>query len=220
MKMLESLKNFRIPRPVVKAPDIKGMLNITTKREKTRETICAAIKSRRLIEFYYHGGYRTVEPFCLGVVMLGERDNESLLCYQVGGFSELREVVEWKLYRASEIEDIAILNEQFSGDRPGYDPDNIDMIVIHCCMTPVKGAPEAKAAVKPEIGGTKKVDLRALTHNELMRRFRFTHPIPIPELYTYMFSGHWFRPPPERTEWKNKHFALSFGPSYLEIQTA
>ncbi len=219
MKIIDSLKNVRIPRPVLKAPDIRGMLNITTKREKTRETLCAAIKARRLTEFYYHGGYRTVEPFCLGVVMSGERDNESLLCYQVGGFSELRETVGWKLYRASEIEDITILNEQFSGDRPGYDPDNIDMIMIYCCVTPVKDTPEAKAAVKPVTGGSKKVDSRALNHNELMRRFRFTHPAPIPELYTYVFSGPWFRHPPERTEWENKHFALSFGPS-LGIQTA
>jgi len=220
MRIFDSIKNFKMPRPVVKVRNLKELLNITTRREKTRETICSAIKSRRTIEFYYHGGYRTVEPFCLGMVMSGERDNESLLCYQVGGFSELREAVEWKLYRASEMEDITVLNEQFGGDRPGYAPDDIDMIAIYCCVTPVRGAPEVKAAVKPKISGIQKADARALTHNELMRRFRFTHPIPIPDLYTYMFYGPWIKPPPERTEWKNKHFAWAFGQSYLELQNA
>jgi len=209
-----------MPLEVVKVPNLKELLNITTKREKTRETICAAIKSRRIIEFYYHGGYRTVEPFCLGEVMSGEGDNESLLCYQVAGFSELREVVEWKLYRASEMEDIAVLNEQFSGDRPGYDPDSVEMVVIYCCVTPVKGKPEATAAAVPNHGGIQEAGSRYLTHNELMRRFRFIHPIAIPDLYTYIFSGPWIKHPPERTEWKNKHFAQAFGESYLARQTA
>jgi hypothetical protein len=207
-----------ILREVVELLNLKELLNIATKREKTRETICSAIRSRRVIEFYYHGGYRTVEPFCLGVVMSGEGDNESLLCYQTGGFSELREVVGWKLYRASEMEDIEILNEQFSGDRPGYDPDDIEIAVLRCYVVPVKEGQEAVAASarkKPE-----KPDSLALTHNELMRRFRFTHPIPIPDLYTCMFFGPWIKHPPERTEWKNKHFAWAFGQSYLEGQTA
>ena len=191
--------------------NLRNILNITTKRDKIRATICSAIRSRRIIEFYYHGGYRTVEPFCLGVVLSGGADNESLLCYQVGGFSELREVVGWKLYRASEMEDIEVSNEQFSGDRPGYDPNDMDMAVIRCYATPTKVAPKAAAA--PTHGKLQEAELVDLTHNELMRRFRFTHPIPIPEFYTYIFSGPWFKPPPERTEWKNKHFAQAFGES-------
>ena len=68
--------------------------------------------------------------------MSGEADNESLLCYQVGGYSELREVVGWKLYRASEMEDIGITAEHFTGDRPGYNPDDVDMATIYCCVSP------------------------------------------------------------------------------------
>ena len=196
---------------------IRDLLNITRARDRTRAAICSSIKSRRIIEFYYHGGYRTVEPFCLGVVLSGEADNESLLCYQIGGFSELREVVGWKLYRASEMEDIEISREQFGGDRLGYDPDGVDMVTIYCSVIPVKEAP--KAAAVPTYGTLRKPEPRYLTHNELMRRFRFTHPIPIPELYTYIFSGPWFKPLPERTEWKNKHFAWAFGGSYLVGQT-
>ena len=55
------------------------MFTIAKAKTRTRKLICAAINSRRIIEFYYHGGYRTVEPFCLGIVMAGDADNESLL---------------------------------------------------------------------------------------------------------------------------------------------
>lgn len=198
--------------------NLKELLNITTKKEQIRTTLCSAIKSRRVIEFYYHGGYRTVEPFCLGVVLSTEADNESLICYQVGGFSELREVVGWKLYRASEMEDIEVLNEQFSGNRPGYDPYDINLAVIRCYVNPVKE--ESKAETALAYKGIETPESRYLTHNELMRRFRFTHPIPIPEFYTYIFSGPWSKPRPERTEWKNKHFAQAFGETYLVAQAA
>jgi hypothetical protein len=168
---------------------IREFLNITRARDRTRAVICAAIRSRRIIEFYYHGGYRTVEPFCLGVVMSGEADNESLLCYQVGGFSELREPVGWKLYRASEMEDLGVTAEHFSGDRPGYEPDNVAMATIYCCVSPVtydEGRAREAPKIEPMPGyeKPKKPVAVFLNHNELMRRFRFTHPIPLPELYT------------------------------------
>ncbi len=172
---------------------LREFLNIATARDRTRATICSAIKSRRVMEFYYHGGYRTVEPFCLGLVMSGDADNESLLCYQVGGHSELREVVGWKLYRASEIENLGITGEHFNGDRPGYDPDSVDMVTIYCCVTPgeydegrVKEAPEIEPM--PGYEPPQKPVAVFLTHNELMRRFRFSHPVPLPELYTYIFA--------------------------------
>ena len=63
---------------------IKRVLRMSATRDNKRLTICSAIKQLRTVEFYYHGGYRTVEPFALGIVMKGEADNESLLCYQTG----------------------------------------------------------------------------------------------------------------------------------------
>jgi len=113
---------------------IREFLNITKAREKTRAALCSAINSQRVIEFYYHGGYRTVEPFCLGLVMSGTADNESLLCYQVSGHTEYSETVGWKLFRASEMEDLGITTEHFTGDRPGYDPDDVGMATIYCCV--------------------------------------------------------------------------------------
>jgi len=46
--------------------------------------ICAAIRTRSVIQFYYDGGLRTVEPHCHGVSKDG---NELLRGYQTGGYS-------------------------------------------------------------------------------------------------------------------------------------
>lgn len=201
---------------------IRDLLNISGARQETRALLCSAIWSRRVIKFYYHDGYRTVEPFCLGLVRAGA-DNESLFCYQTGGYSELREVVGWKLYRVSEIEDIEVTRGEFDGNRPDYDPDDVlpsgRMAKIYCCVTPIVGAeriikkaPEVAPALHHEITRV------SLTHNERMRMFRFTHPTPIPELYTNIFSAPSVKPLPERPELKSKPLMPVFSPSLLSGQ--
>jgi hypothetical protein len=157
---------------------IRGPRNVTPKREKKRAALCGAIGARHVIEFYYHGGYRTVEPFALGITMHGEADNESLFCYQTGGYSDLNITEGWRLYRASEMKDIRVMKEEFTGARPGYDPDNIDMAEIIACVQPEKTAPDGvKEAPRPVPAAHQPV-VTSLSHNELMRRFRVTHPLP------------------------------------------
>jgi hypothetical protein len=210
------------------------MLNITTARDKKRAAICSAIRQKRPIEFYYHGGYRTVEPFCLGIVLKGDADNESLMCYQTGGFSDLREAVGWKLYRASEMEDIEVLKEHFTGDRPGYDLDHISMAKMICWVT-FMSKPEA--AIKAEPKEEPKIEtsplppyeptpepqpvVRYITHNELMERFRFAHPMPIPELGAMLWPEPLAKPFPERAASKIWPSTPVFGDThYLLGQTA
>jgi len=193
-------------------PSLKKMLKIGITREEKRTVICSAIRQLRALEFYYHGGYRTVEPFALGIVIPGDADNESLICYQTGGFSELLEVVGWKLYRESEMEDIVILNDEFTGERPNYDPDNIGMWQVICCVRPVRtrqpvieeppvitieSSPIPNYTPSPEV---QQPIVRYLTHNELMERFRFAHPMPIPELYTTLWPEPLAIPFTERLE--------------------
>lgn len=196
---------------------IKNVLNISNKREKNAAALCAAIKSMRVIEFYYHGSFRTVEPFCLGIVMFGKADNESLLCYQVAGADDLNEEKGWRLYRVSDMEEIVIKMEQFTGDRPNYKPDNLEFAKIICCVK-VEAKSEAPTVDKPAApaGEIPKAMPRPivipsgrpipfdLTHNELMIRFRCAHPVPIPELYTKTWSGSLEKPVPESAELKNK----------------
>jgi hypothetical protein len=188
---------------------LKKMLNIRTAREDKRDAICLAIKELRVIEFYYHGGYRTVEPFALGITLKSPADNESLICYQTDGFTDLREVVGWKLYRESEMEDIEVLNDTFTGDRPGYDPDHLDLDKIICYvrlmvkMELVDTAPPPKKLTiesspiyippKPVMPPV----VRYLTHNELMERFRYAHPESIPALDTALWPKPLVLPYPE-----------------------
>ncbi len=194
---------------------IKDALDNATTRGKNRGTLWASIQARRVIEFYYHGGYRTVEPYALGVTRHGHADNESLFCYQLSGFSDLNDAAGWKLYRISEMEEIKVSREQFSGDRPGYDPEDIRMVEVFCCVQPektaikeVKEIPEPPETEPPPVYIAPRPPApESLAHNELMRQFRLTHPLPIPELETYIFSGPRPQHPPERARWKNRHFA-------------
>ena len=106
------------------------MFGVKEAKTSMKETICSAIDCRQVINFYYRAGIRSVEPFCLGVIMPG--DNELLLCYQVSGYSEFGGVVGWKLFRFSEIYNLEITSEHFTGIRPGYNPDDLFMTTIYC----------------------------------------------------------------------------------------
>lgn len=159
---------------VSKRPITRTRVNIP--RETKRAVVCTAIKQLRTMEFYYHGGYRTVEPFALGIVLnKRDADNESLVCWQTEGFSDFRETVGWKLYRLSDMEDMEILKDKFTGERPNYDPDQIEMDKVICCV-------RLKPATTPET--TPQTVLQYIPHNEAMARFRYAHPMHIKLLQT------------------------------------
>jgi hypothetical protein len=79
--------------------------------------ICQAIREMRVIEFYYDGGVRTVEPFCHGVSTAG---NEVLRGCQVGGYSRSGDLPRWRLFNVAEIRRLTVTEEAFTGKRPGY----------------------------------------------------------------------------------------------------
>jgi len=143
-------------------PDIKHLLNTTSKRDRKIALLCSAIRSRRVIRFRYHGSCRNVEPFCLGT-LISRNDNVSLLCYQTGGISGLREAVGWKLCRLSEIKNIELLDEHYSGVRDDYDSRKAGMVAVYCSVLP----PTEAAIVGPES--------MPLSHEESMKRFRTGH---------------------------------------------
>ena len=159
----------------------------TTRKAKTdaRAAICSAISCMELIEFHYHGGTRLIEPLCLGVVMNGDADNESLLCYQVSGYSEFGAAVGWKLFRYSEVSNLEATDEHFTGIRPGYNPDNMGMTTVHCSISmniADKDEPIKSEKPVPNITIESLLDdkyeayaVSPLTHNECMRRFRLSH---------------------------------------------
>lgn len=225
---------------------IKRVLKISTMRDERQLVICSAIRQLRTIEFYYRGGIRTVEPFALGIVMSDRADNLSLLCYQTGGFSELMEVIGWKLYRVSEMEDLEVMREKFKGNRPGYAPDGLQMSQVICCVKPVaptieeiKEPPKEEAKVEvtpipvpaplpvvppptpaPEV--KPQPVIRYLTHNELMERFRYAHPMSIPELDTTLWPEPLIVPFPEHVKSKIWPVTPDLGdnPHYLLGETS
>lgn len=92
-------------------------------------TICNAITKKQVLEFYYDGGIRTVEPFCHGISTAG---NEVLRGFQKGGYSESGNSHTWKMFKVDEITSISIKNEKFTGQRPNYNPNDKGMRQIHC----------------------------------------------------------------------------------------
>jgi hypothetical protein len=182
---------------------IKRVIKFTRDdKEEKQLVISTAIKQLRPIEFYYHDGYRTVEPFALGIVMTEKRDNLSLLCWQTRGFSDNDEMEGWKLYRVSDMEDLEVVSNHFTGDRPGYKVENLEMVrLIAFVKPPEHPVEDVKMPVAPpseiKISEPPPADVyvppppppvqvrpipRVLSHNELMKGFREAHPQPIPQL--------------------------------------
>lgn len=86
-----------------------------------------AIRNQKLIEFYYDGGIRTVEPHCYGITTAG---NEGLRAYQVDGYSSSGRM-GWKMYDLGKASSINILDETFDSSRPGYNRGDKGMSRIY-----------------------------------------------------------------------------------------
>jgi hypothetical protein len=187
-------------------------------KEEKQLIISSAIKQLRPIEFYYQGGYRTVEPFALGAVLTDRRDNLSLLCWQTRGFSDNDEIEGWKLYRVSDMEDLEVISNHFTGDRPGYKVENLEMVrliafvkppehPVENVKMPVTPPPEIKVPEPPPVAAyvppapSPVVQVRpiprVLSHNELMERFREAHPQPIPQMENMVWEEPLESPYPE-----------------------
>lgn len=81
-----------------------------------------------MIKFNYDGGTRVVEPHCYGISTAG---NEVLRGYQISGYSSSGKM-GWKLFDLSKASSINVLNDSFSGPRPGYKTGdkNMQKIII------------------------------------------------------------------------------------------
>ena len=89
--------------------------------------ICDAIENQFVIEFYYDGEIRVVEPHCYGVSSKG---NEIVRGYQVGGYSSSGKM-GWKLYDLSKISDLVITSDTFDPEN-GYKRGDSAMSSIFC----------------------------------------------------------------------------------------
>ena len=89
--------------------------------------IIEAIRNQNLLEFYYDGEIRIVEPHCYGITTKG---NEGLRAFQVGGYSSSGKM-GWKMYDLGKAEDIEVLDETFDSPRSGYNSGDKGMSRIY-----------------------------------------------------------------------------------------
>jgi len=94
-----------------------------------RAIISQAIVNKQLLSFTYHGYPRVIEPHAYGMSRAG---NDVLRCYQIRGGSESGDPVDWKLMTTKDIVGLTILDESFSGPRPGYRRGDRGMTRIYC----------------------------------------------------------------------------------------
>jgi len=94
------------------------------------QTICDAIRNRRVLQFTYAGHPRIVEPHAYG---LKKRTlKEVFRCYQTGGTFRSGKVPGWTLMEVDKIEFLIMTNEHFEGMRPKYSKGDKDKSTIFC----------------------------------------------------------------------------------------
>ncbi|WP_419868020.1 hypothetical protein [Chryseobacterium sp. CT-SW4] len=80
-----------------------------------KQKIIEAIENQNVIEFYYEGGLRVIEPHCYGETTAG---NKGLRGYQIDGYSSSGQM-GWKMYDLSKADNIEITEDRFEV-RTGY----------------------------------------------------------------------------------------------------
>ena len=90
------------------------------------QTIIEAIENQQLIEFYYDGELRVVQPYCYGVSKAG---NDVLRAFQVDGYSSSNKMW-WKMYTLSKMQQIQIMEDTFN-PRNDYKRRDKDMMKIY-----------------------------------------------------------------------------------------
>lgn len=89
--------------------------------------ICEAIKSQKIIEFFYDGLERVVEPHTYGVSTAG---NDVLSAYQIDGQSN-SDLPNWKLFTVDKISNLVVTDRTFTVE-PGYTSGDSRMTEIYC----------------------------------------------------------------------------------------
>lgn len=93
------------------------------------ELICRAIAARKLLMFGYGDQVRVVEPHLYGINSAG---HEALRAWLRPGLSRAEPEGGWRMYLVPEMRAPQILDEQFAGPRPGYNPNDRHMQRVLC----------------------------------------------------------------------------------------
>lgn len=85
------------------------------------ELICDAIRRRHLISFGYEGHSRVVEPHTYGQ---NEAGHDMLSAWLVRGYTKSGTAGGWRNYLVADIQGVTVMEEEFAGPRPGYNPSD------------------------------------------------------------------------------------------------
>ena len=99
--------------------------------DPAHDTICDAIRARRLLMFAYGGLVRVVEPHLLGTNTAG---HEALSAWLRPGHSRSTPQGGWRMYRLDGVSALQLLDEPFPGPRPGYNPGDPSFAAVHCSL--------------------------------------------------------------------------------------
>ena len=81
-----------------------------------------AITNKKIIEFFYDGKQRIVEPYLIGTTSTGK---QSLRAYQIGGHSNSK-MPSWKMFSIMKISNVKVTENTFS-KRSDYNPNDRGM---------------------------------------------------------------------------------------------
>jgi hypothetical protein len=91
--------------------------------------LCEAIATRRIVRFYYEGGFRSAEPYIYG---LNKDELEYVLVYQTSGVSSSAKPEGWKRLRVEKIDQLDISAATFAENQPEYDPEDAVIKTVYC----------------------------------------------------------------------------------------
>jgi hypothetical protein len=94
------------------------------------DTVCQAIRERRVIELRYHGYSRIVEPHVYGADRHG---NDVVRCYQLAGGSESGERAGWKLLKLRDALVVYLAETRFE-PRPEYQREDKVVREVYCAV--------------------------------------------------------------------------------------
>jgi hypothetical protein len=94
--------------------------------------ICEAIRGRRLMMYEYGGLIRVVEPHLLGETEAGHK---LLSGWLRPGYSRSDPNGGWRTWRVERIGSAQLIDQQFDGPRPGYNPADRRLARIHCALS-------------------------------------------------------------------------------------
>jgi hypothetical protein len=88
------------------------------KKNRNVHKICDAIKGKNLLKFNYKGKMRLIEPYQLAY---NKEHRLVLSAYWIGGYSKSGNTLNrWRSYLVNQMVSVFVMEQNFSGSRPGY----------------------------------------------------------------------------------------------------